>query len=632
MGGIVGLVSLNAGSLGDIEGMLKGIWHRGPDQAEFYREAPVQLGACGSKLDQKSLVSSGDGAIVCGFSGVLYNTEALARLSQRDGSFDASASPGKLILRLYETMGPELLQILEGQFSMVIYDGHKGQVILARDIFGVCPLFYSVTSTALVFASEIKAIARSGEVTLAPDIRGLYEGFVYWSTSGGRTVFNGIHQVPPGCWVTIDMDKDVNIQPYYCYAETSPLGPLEDIGTLQKRVFAALSQSLADRLGGAGSSGLFLSGGLDSTILLKLAQELGYWELPVFSLGFADSALDESPFQDLALKGHRGERYRVIVKDEDVIAMLPQVLGHCETPLFKLGPVPMFMLSKAARQVGVESVLCGEGADELFYGYEIFKETQYRINLALDPDSVEFARDIKHIVPPQYKSNPAILAMYSEHYSRYLVGEEDVLYSMRSRIDASSCIAKYFSRDNRAAIRSGEVDSLVAHQYRPRSSPLRQCQEVQMQVLLAGYLLAAQGDRVLMANSVEGRYPFLDRSLLELSLSIPDSLMLADYQEKYILKQTFAHLIPSPILRRQKYQYSAPGAARLFKYEDALAPYLTKEAFESCGVFDYNSVQRLIQGLKSGQAQPHQTISEEMMFTYILTTHMLLARVKDDFP
>ena len=377
---------------------------------------------------------------------------------------------------------------------------------------------------------------------------------------------------------------------------------------------------------------LFRSGGLDSTILLKLTQEMGYSDLPVFSLGFADRSLDESAFQDLALKGHGGEHHKVIVRDEDVIAMLPQVLRHCETPLFKLGPVPMFMLSKAASQAGVEHVLCGEGADELFYGYDIFKETQYRSNLAKDPDSSQLARDIEHIVPPQYKNNPSILAMYKEFYSRYLEGDEDVLYSMRPRMDTSSCIAKYFSRDNRVAIRSGEIDCLVADQFKPGSSPLRQCQQVQMQVLLAGYLLAAQGDRVLMANSVQGRYPFLDERLLELSLSIPDSLMLADYQEKYILKQTFAHLIPSPILRRQKYQYSAPGAARLFKYEDALAPYLTKEAFESCGVFDYNSVQRLIQGLKSGQAQPHQTISEEMMFTYILTTHMLLARVKDDFP
>lgn len=610
MGGIAGIVRFKAGPPGDIEGMLKAIRHRGPDQAEFYRGGAVVMGACGSSL------ATADGSIVA-FSGVLYNAAALAR------SYTETTDPGRLILDMYEARGAELLQALEGPFSLAIYDENKGQAILARDIFGVCPLFYSITATALVFASEIKAIAKSGEVALSPNIRGLYEGFVYWSTSGGRTVFEGIHQVPPGCLVTIGRDGECSVQPFYSYPEI-PLQPVEG-KALHQEVYATLRQAVAERLGGRGSSGLFLSGGLDSTILLKLAQETGYSDLPVFSLGFADSTLDESAFQALALEGHGGEHHKVLVRDEDVIALLPQVLRHCETPLFKLGPVPMYILAKAARQAGVEYILSGEGADELFYGYDIYKETQYRANLAQDPASLEFDRDIAHIVPPQYKNNPAILSMYRDFYAPYLKGEGDVLWSMRPRIDSSACIAKYFTRDTRAALGADEIDLLVSSLFTPRSSPLRQCQEVQMQVLMAGYLLGPQGDRVLMANSVEGRYPFLDRSLLELCLSMPDSLKLSGYREKAILKEAFAHIIPAPILQRQKYQYTAPGAVRFFDYEDAIAPYLTREAFDSCGVFDYNAVQPLIHRLRSGQAPPQQAISEEMMFTYILTTHMLLS-------
>lgn len=617
MGGIAGFIRFNGDVLGDIAGMLKSIGHRSQDPAEFYQENLVQLGTCGA-----SHFALAGGSIVCGFSGVLYNHQALVRKFNEKGSINPDCYPAELILRLYEAMGRDFLSALEGQFSLVICDGKEGMVLLARDTFGISPLFYSITANALIFASEIKAIFRSGAVAITPNIKGLYEGFVYWSTGGNRTVFENIHQVPPGCWVAIGRNKEVSIHPFYHHEGTA----LQQ-NNLQEIIYSTLSEAMLSSLGDPRNSGLFVSGGLDSTILLKLAQKLGYSDIPVFSLGFADSALDESAFQDLALKGHEGTHHRVVAADRDVLALLPQVLRHCETPLFKLGPVPMFMLAQVSKEAGVEQVICGEGADELFYGYDIFKETQYRSNLARNPDSSQYTRDIEHIVPPQYRNNPSILAMYSKFYHPFLTGEEDVLYSMRPRIGSSSCIAKYFSQDNRAEILPEEIDCLVADQFTPRPSPLRQCQEVQIQVLLAGYLLASQGDRALMANSIKGRYPFLDKRMWELSLSIPDSLKLAGYQEKYILKQTFAPLIPAPILQRRKYQFSAPSATRFFKHEDVIAPYLTKEAFESCGVFDYNLVQPLIQSLKSGQAPPHQTISEEMMFTYILTTHMLLAHV-----
>src|SRR5690554_2205647 len=625
MGGIVGIVGFKENPRITIENMLKTVVHRGLDQAEFHDGDSLQLGVCALKLGpSKTKISSlEDGAVISVFSGVLYNGTTLARRFLKGRPVDPACSSSEIILYLYQELGLDFLNILEGQFALALYDGRKGVLILARDPWGICPLFYSVGENAIVFGSEIKALAKSGEVALKPNIRALYEGFVYWSTSGGRTIFEDIYQVPPGCYAVLDMDKKGRVQRYLSDTDYSSL---PDTEAVQKQLYTTLRQSLRDRMAGNAKSGLYLSGGLDSTILLKLADKMGYQDMPVFSVGFADSSVDESAYQALALKGHQGKHHRVMVREEDIIANLPQVLRHCETPLFKLGPVPMFMLSKVAQQVGVNNVLCGEGADELFYGYDLFKETQFRLNLAKDPS---LAKDIEQIVPPQYMHNPSILAMYKEFYSRYLERGEDVLFSMRPRIDASSKILMYFSE--RSKIDPKEIDGLVASQFRYRPSALLQCQEVQMQVLLAGYLLAAQGDRMLAANSVQGQFPFLDQRVLELSLSIPDSLKLSGYQEKFILKQTFADIVPSAILGRRKYQYSAPGAEIFLRHKDGIEPYLAKETFESFGVFDYDAAQSLIQNLTAGRGQPFQYITEEMILTYIITTHMLLSLAKDDF-
>lgn len=622
MGGIAGIVTFKGSPKPCIEDMLEAIVYRGPDHAEHYHADPVQLGgrSLGLAAEEEGLLACrDDGSIVSILSGVLSNTTALAGAS-------GTVSLSQLMMRLYADMGTDFLSLIEGQFALAIYDREKDLVILARDTWGICPLFYAVTDNALVFASEIKALVRSGEVALRPSIRGLYEGFVYWSTSGGRTVFDNIYQVPPGSCLLLGRDRKVSIQRFHTYQDPAPFAA-EDMAAMQAQIYTTLSQSLADCLASTAKVGLYLSGGLDSTILLRLADEMGYSDMPVFSLGFEAGKVDESAYQALALKGHTGKQHKLMVREEEIIASLPQVLRHCESPLFKLGPVPMFMLSNLAQQAGVQHILSGEGADELFYGYGLFKETQYRARLATDPMSLQFAQDLEHIVPPQFRNNLSILAMYREFYSRYLESD-DVLFCMRPRIDTSSEIYRYFTPANQAIIDQGEIDTLVASQFKPGPSPLRQCQQVQMQVLLAGYLLALQGDRVLMANSVEGRYPFLNPRLWELSLSIPDSLKLAEYQEKYILQQTFADIVPHPILQRRKYQYSTPGAEIFLSNQEAIAPYLTKETFETIGIFDYRSVHSLIQGLGRGRGQSYQ-LTEEMILTYIITTHILMGLAKE---
>jgi len=623
VGGLAGIIGFNSAPKPAIEEMVGALAHRGPDHMELFRDPVVHIGVCGLSSG-KLIASNSDKTAICGFSGRLYNIPALTRRFLK-GGLQGDCYPSEIVLHLYEKIGPELAEFLEGQFAFVLFDKHKGIVILARDPVGICPLYYAVTDDYFIFGSEVKAILKSCAVEVRPNIKALYENFVYWSTSGGRTIFQDIYQVPPACSAVVDWNKNIRIQQYRWRRDLNPGN--KSSGKIKEEIYTTLTQAVLDCLGGEEKAGLYLSGGLDSSILLRLANELGYIDLPVFSLGFADSAVDESAYQTLAVEGHEGEHHRLLIRDRDIVEALPQVLRHCEIPLFKLGPVPMFLLSRVARQQGVRFILSGEGADELFYGYDLFKETKFRISWLENPDS---GQDIVHIVPPQHKNNPYMVEMYRDYYSRYLEPREDTLYCMRPRIDTSSKIIEYFTPENRTLLNTTELDNIVTGQFSCNSSALKQCQEVQMQLLLPGYLLSAQGDRMLMANSVQGRFPFLHRPMIELSMSIPDSLKLKGYQEKYILKETFADILPPAIVRRGKYQYSCPGASILLSHEE-IGAYLDKKTFEHMGIFDYNAFQSLLQTFGAGLGQQYLDLTEEMILTYIVTVHMLLALAKDGF-
>lgn len=626
MSGIAGVVTFACASQWPVAEMIRAIAHRGPEQTEYCREGSVQFAVCGPSQD-KLIARNGNETVICGFSGVLYNIPSLIERFLGGRHFPGYCSPAELIPYLYEKIGSEFLEHLEGQFALVLYDKVEKIVILARDSVGACPLYYAVSGNSLFFGSEIKAIFMSRAIEIRPNVRALYENFVYWSTSDGKTVFQDVYQIPPACSAVLDYKRRVRIQQYRWHGDGGLPTVKKSPAELQAELRAALTQSIQDCLAGGGKWGLYLSGGLDSSILLRLAAEMGYTDAPVFSLGFADSAVDESPYQALAMEGHEGKHHRIRVEDGDIIAVLPQVLRHCETPLFKLGPAPMFLLSRAAGLQGVKFILSGEGADELFYGYDLFKETKFRISWAENPDA---GRDIVHIVPPQFRSNPYMLEMYRNFYSRYLKAG-DALYCMRPRIDASSEIIKYFTPENQALIDAREIDNLMARQFSPDQSALRQCQAVQMRLLLPGYLLSVQGDRVLMANSVQGRFPFLHPRMILLSMAIPDSLKLHGYQEKHILKEAFADILPPAILRREKYQYSAPSGGMLLKFEDELGAYWSKEIFQCMGIFDYNAFQSLFQSFQAESQHRHLNLTQEMILTYIVTVHMLFALAKDEF-
>ena len=631
MGGIAGMISFSE-TLPDgiINQMVAALKHRGPGKEGYYCGTAVHFGTCMLEVGtqkQEQPISNEDSSLIAVVDGRIFNCIELKNNLLKKGHIFRTDYGQEIIVHLYEDYGTDFLNMIDGQFAFALYDLRKQEILLARDRVGICPLFYALKKDTIFFGSEIKAIIASGQIALKPSPDGLYENFVYWSTSGKRTVFENIYQIPPSCLGVIDRNGNVQIQRYHRFSDYQGLS-IQGGADLKEEIFNTLVRSIEARIQGEAKGGVYYSGGLDSTILLRLLFRMGLTDLPVFSLGFYDSKIDESAFQALGYKEGSGEHYQVKVNAEDIINHLPQVLRHCEIPLYKLGPVPMYLLSQTAQETGVKFVLSGEGADELFYGYDIFKETLFRMNWSLNPSWQPQAQDLEPIVPSAQRGNIYLSEAYKNYFSSYLDQSDDLLYSMRPRIDASASLLKYFLPEHRKLISQHYIDEQVAKQFlTDPGDSLKLCQEVQMQILLAGYLLSSQGDRMLQANSIEGRFPFLDRRLISLAYSIPDSLKLHGYKEKHILKETFSEIVPEAILKRIKYQFATPGAELILSSRDRFEPYLDKRAIDNYGIFDYKAVMSLLQALQDASSRANFPVTENMILIYVVTTHMLLEQL-----
>lgn len=273
----------------------------------------------------------------------------------------------------------------------------------------------------------------------------LYELFSYWSTIDERTVFQDVYQVPVGSYVIFDKTGKYKINHYHHFLDYENNSTFQTIEDIKEAVSEGLSNAISKRtMCDKGVKwGMYLSGGLDSTLILNLLEKMEVRDFPIYSLSFDRRGIDESAYQRLASINHESEHKIVEVTDDILIDNLFSTLVHCETPLYKLGAVPMYLLSKEARNDGVKFVLSGEGADEIFYGYDIYKETLIRKFLSKSTSSKIRLAEIAHVIPPQYRKNKYIMQGYEKYYSSSALNTEDALFSIRPRIQASSAIYDY---------------------------------------------------------------------------------------------------------------------------------------------------------------------------------------------
>lgn len=602
--------------------MAAAIRHRGPDGYGFSTGARVGLAHVRLSIVDiaggAQPLANEDGRLLVTFNGEVYNHRELRSELEARGHRFRTACDTEVLVHGWEEWGAGLLDRLNGQFAFALHDRATDELILVRDRFGVRPLFYAEQAGTLVFGSEAKAIFASGEVEARVDPAGLDEVFTFWGARAPRTPFLGVRQLPPG-HVARWTRGTLVVRPWYRldYREDAA-EPSDAI----RRLDQLMRSSVEFRMRADVPVGGYLSGGLDSSITCALGAKASPIPLRTFSVSFADPRYDESAWQRAVAEAVGSVHHVAHIGGGDIAAVFPEVVRHAETPLVRTAPAPMYLLARLVREHGVKVVLTGEGADELFLGYDLFKEVAVRLFALRHPESSARAALFGRIYPYLFEQGRG-----GEFWQRFFLDAgppSDPLFSHLPRFQLTSRIRDFYgprladgasSRDPLAELRDDLPAAFAAW------TPLNRAAFLEMSTLLPSYLLSSQGDRMGMAFAVEGRFPFLDHRLFEWTAALPTSSKLIGLKEKEILRRWARDVVPPSVRTRGKQPYRAPDAPSFFGdsatewVEDSIAP----DRVRALGYFEPAAVEGLVRRARRGQASG---VRESQALVAILSTHL----------
>ena len=609
--------------------------HRGPDEFGFYRDH--RAGLSHARLSIIDLASgqqplsneTGDLWIV--FNGEIFNYVELRNELEACGHRFRTRSDTEVIVHAYEQWGEAAFSRFNGQWAVALWHAVTGVLVLARDPFGVRPLYVMKYGGRLYFASEAKAIfAAEPSLPRRLDPVGIDEVFTFWTTVAPRSVFEGIEEIEPGTIRTLSGRNDRQSR---CYVPAYPGLPERgfpgDVHAAVRQVREALENATSLRMLRADVPvGSYLSGGLDSSLVAALGMRAKGTRISTFSLRFDDAEYDETDFQRL-MSDHLGsEHHEVLVSRRDIAEVFPDVIRHTERPVLRTAPAPLYLLSRLVHRAGIKVVLTGEGADEMFAGYDVFREAKVRRFWARQPDSKWRPRLLERLYPYLQRSPVAQLAMARQFFGQGLPKASDPAFGHEPRWRTTRALKRLFADDLRA--RLDGIDTTGALLQRLPAdfgqwTPLARDQYLEVYTLLSGYLLSSQGDRMLMANSVEGRFPFLDRHVAALAESLPPEYKLRVLDEKHVLKRAAEGLVPRPILERKKQPYRAPDAlsfanAAAADWIDAVAD---EQAVREAGVFNPRVAAQLIEKCRLRSDSGQFSNADNMAVVGILSTQVL---------
>jgi len=610
-----------------LQRMVSAIRHRGPDGSGFRVEPGVGLGH--ARLSIIDLaggaqpVHNEDQTVWITYNGEVFNYVELRRMLEQRGHRFYTNTDTEVIVHLYEERGDDFVQELNGQFAFALWDLPRRRMLLVRDRAGILPLYYSRTPEGVLFASEVKALLASGKVTASLDPNGLDETFTFWAPLAPRTMFRGVSQVCPGEMVVLAGDR-LERRSYWRWEfpdagshRTAPQGQLE--GELRE----LLTDATGIRLRADVPVGAYLSGGLDSSSLVALLNHTVPETLRTFSIGFDDVGLDETEHQQRMVEHLRTVNARIQCSLADIAACFPDTIRHAESPVLRTAPTPMRLLSGLVRRSDVKVVLTGEGADEVLGGYDIFKEAKVRQFWARNPASAWRPALLKRLYPYLDLTSAQSAAYLKEFFGVGLDRPDDPFFSHLPRWMTTAQCKLFLSEDLRRQIEGSAVerfrDALPAGI--SRWHPFNRAEYLEARSLLPSYLLSSQGDRMLMANSVEGRFPFLDHRLIAFANALHPRYKMRVLREKHLLREAMRADLPPSILQRPKQPYRAPDAAAFLQGDvpDYVNQLLGCECLAGYGYFDPEKVGRLVAKLRRARVNAAR---DNMAFVGVLSTQL----------
>ena len=614
MCGIAGVLDLRGRPLADpgvVSSMIGSLVHRGPDSSGLFLRPGIGLGVRRLKIidlvsgDQP--IANEDGSVVLVCNGEIFNYKELRRaLIERGHSFRTQTDV-EVLVHLYEEHGEDLVRHLNGQFAFALWDVHRRRLFLARDHFGVTPLYYAVANGLFLFGSEIKAILAHPEVERRVDLVGLDQVLSLPGLVSPWTMFQDIASLPGGHALRVT-DGELTLRKYWDvdYPEEGEEGDgqvSEDEYVEELREIFMRSVQL--RLQADVPVGLFVSGGLDSSLVAATAARLSPG-VPrhTFSISFDDAGIDEGSYQQLMARSLGSEHHDIRFTSEEIAERLREMVFHAECPVKESYNTCALALAEAAGAAGIKVVLAGEGADELFGGYPDYRYDAIRrrngrgaptVEEVLDEELRERVWGDRHL---SYERDQA--AFREVKAALYAPG-------VAARLDELDCL---------------EQPLVDKSQLRNRH-PIHQRSYLDLKLRLSDHLLSDHGDRMVMARSVEARYPFLDLDMIGFARRVPPALKVKDLTEKYLLKRMARGQIPQAIVEREKFGFRAPGSPMLLRrgydwVEELLAP----DTVRRHGVFAPETVARLARQYRQDGYELHPLLDTDLLMI-VLTFHLL---------
>jgi asparagine synthase (glutamine-hydrolysing) len=632
MCGIAGMVDLGGGRPPDealLRRMIALLRHRGPEGAGLYRDAVAGLAHARLSIVDlaggRQPIANEDGTVWVVCNGEVFNyPELRAELLARGHRF-RTGSDTEVIVHLYEERGADCVTPLIGDFAFAVWDARARRLLLARDRLGVRPLFYTMPAPGdLRFASEVKALFADPSLPRRIDPEALDQTFTYWAPLPGRTLFEGVRELPPAHVLVAEQGRVRAHRYWRLRVDPEPRNRRPE-AEYAEELRALLVDATRLRLRADVPVGAYLSGGLDSSAITAIVHHYTGNRMETFSVAFTEAAYDERRYQQ-AMARALGTRHHVLeVSARDIGAAFPEVVWHTETALLRTAPVPFFLLSRFVRAHGLKVVLTGEGSDEFLGGYNIFKEAKVRRFWARRPESRSRPLLLRRLYGYVDGLSETPLAYLRAHFGQGLAEVDDPAYSHLVRWRSTARLKRFFAPALRDALThvdhapelAAALDGITA-----ADDPVARAQHVEAAIFLPQYLLSSQGDRVAMAHAVEGRFPFLDHRLVEFCNRLPTDLKLHGLQEKYLLKRAVADLIPALIRERPKQPYRAP-IVPAFLGAEAPAPLrevLSEAATVEAGYFDPVAVRGLVE---KGRRLGRLSEFEAMALVGVASVHLV---------
>jgi asparagine synthase (glutamine-hydrolysing) len=601
MCGIVGIVNLDAREPVD-ESLLKRmrdvLRHRGPDGEGLWTEGRVGFGhrrlAIVDVATGHQPMANEDGSCWIVFNGEIYNHADLRPGLEAKGHRYRTRSDTETILHLYEEDGERCVERLQGMFAFALWDRGRERLLLARDRLGIKPLYYALTERELLFASEIKAILATGAVRPVLNEAIIPEFLAMRFVAGEETFFRGIQKLLPGRTLSWSPAEGVRQRRYW----RVPIGVDDSRAGLAARaedVRGRLEACVRSHLMSDVPLGLFLSGGLDSSGLAALMAPMVREPINTFAVGFAEPGANELEYARLAAAAVGARHREIVVTARDFFDALPRLVWHEDEPIAFASSVPLYFLSRLARE-HVKVVLTGEGADELFMGYNRYRVTAWNARLggayhALFPAGAR--RAIRRLVPrlPRRLARPLQRSFLAVPTSpRELFYENFAIFPTHAqdRLLAESLRA---GRDPYRTV-------LERYEAEP-GTPLERMSRADLETYLVELLM--KQDQMSMAASVESRVPFLDHMLVEHVVPIPSRYKLRGWRTKAVLRSALRGHVPPTILARRKMGFPVPvGAWLRGRFGPVLDDFVTGARAAGRRLFEPSELARLVEEHHAG--------------------------------